>query len=659
MKKKHRPEDELVTELIEHYETASSDNDIRRTRKNGWNDVLNAYFGVLPGNWPYLSKISDPLIRTVILRKTARLINSKLRGTLVPREGGDEVKAKINNALLEYQWDMADTGGSMIEKVALSDMQSRIFGATFGLVYWSVQKEGDSVIYEGNELKILDNRDVLVDYTANHVKNANWVQVREFISLEELERRNDDSPEPLYSNLDKLRDLINANKKSHSSDRRDVLYESITKEIRGLEDRIGTDRAFPTLEIVTEYRKDRWITFVPRFKLVIRDIDNPYDHSRIPVVQLRYYPVGDDVYGESEVESVLPLQRACNAMLCGFVDEMNLTMRPPVKIANNSSVRMDTIVYGPNAMWLTGDSTNNVVEHQGGGEAVRNFQTVYPALKAAFNEAMGETTQGMSDMDPLAGDKTATEVKSFERQKQSRDQYNQIYLEQYLKDIMMMWHENNQQFLFDDPTKHSYIFRIVDKDLIQELEAHHLDGMDLPKDAAKAISDIIMQDPEISDQEIKILTEEMSVPMYPVIENPLEKDPEKYQIKKKMEMDENGEYATLLITPDDLDGRYDYVPDVKSMAISASQEQVQGRNKALEVLMNPQVQQILAMEGVKPKLQELFTDILADSGLKNAEKYFEKLPEMPMQPQGMPTPQGGMPMPQQGMPQQAPAQPMI
>lgn len=655
-RKKKLPEDELLTELLEHYETSTSDNDIRRTRKNGWNDVLDAYFGVLPSNWPYLAKVSDPLIRTAILRKTARLINSKLRGQLVPREGGDVIRGKINNAILDYQWDMADEGGSMLEKTALSDMQGRLFGASFGLCYWAIKKVGDKVVYEGNELKILDNRDVYVDYTANHVKNANWVQVREFLSLEDLEERNENSPEPIYKNLEELKKLMSADKKTVVSDRRDNLYDSITKEIRGLEDRIGTDRAFPTIEVVTEYRKHRWITFVPRFKLILRDVDNPYDHKRIPVVQLRYYPVGDDVYGESEVESVLPLQRAANAMLCGFIDEMNLTMKPPIKVANNATVRLDTIVYGPNAVWLTGDSVNNVVEHQAGGEAVRNFQTVYPAIKAAFNEAIGETTQGMSDMDPMQGDKTATEVKSFEKQKASRDQYNQIYLEQFLKDVMMIWLENNQQFLFDDPTRHTLVFRIVGRGIMQDLQRLGLDEMELPKESQKAITEMIeMQEGNVSDQEIKLLTEELSVPKYPVITNPTAKNPEDYDIKSKMEVDEAGQYATLLVTPDDMDGRYDYIPDIKSMAAGNYQEQIQGRNMAMQMMLNPGIQQMLAMEGFKPKVKELLSDILEDTGISDPEKLFESMPQpqLPMPVQGSPMPQGA---PQ---PQPQPQQPII
>ena len=93
-----------LNKLLDHYTKGKQDMDTRRTRKNGWNDIVNAYMGKLPKTWPYMSVVTDPVIRTAILEKNNRLINAKLQGRLEPREGGDMIKAKINNAILDYQW---------------------------------------------------------------------------------------------------------------------------------------------------------------------------------------------------------------------------------------------------------------------------------------------------------------------------------------------------------------------------------------------------------------------------------------------------------------------------------------------------------------------------------------------------------------------------
>lgn len=645
-KKVSEQQEDLLTEIGEHYTKGFGENDTRRVRKNGWNDVLKAYFGNLPTTWPYLSKVVDPVIRTTILEKTARLFNGKLKGNLSPREGGDVIKAKIHNSILDFQWDSASEGGAMIEKWALMDMQTRLFGSSFGLCYWKNNETNGKNVFEGNEFKVLDNRDVVVDYTANHVKNANWVLVREWQSIQELEEKNKLSPEPIYKNLDVLRDRASVKEGQYSGDSRNVKYESMVKQLRNIEDRVGTDRSFPVFEIVTEYRRDRWITWAPRYGVILRDIDNPYEHKRIPIVQLRYYPVGDDVYGESEVESVLPIWRAIQATLCGFIDQMNLTMRPPIKIANNAEVRLDTVVYGPNAIWLVGSRQDNVTEHQSSGQHLANFQAAYGALISRFKDAMGEASQGVSNLDPFKTDKTATEVKDTAQQRQSRDQYNQLYLEESLKDQMLMWLSNNQQFLFDDPSKHSMVFKIVGREAIEEYKQMGLDEMEVPDEAISAMGDMIGNtDGNMSNEEMGLIRSETEVPRFPVILNPNEKNPMNYDIQPKMSIDDTGGLAELLITPDDLGGLYDYVPNVKSMALSAGDEQTQGRNRTLELIMNPQLQGMLAQEGVKIKIKDLLIAKMEADGQQNAAKLFEDLPKQ-------------QPLPQQGMPPQAP-QPVV
>lgn len=635
-------DDTTLSQVLDHYQKGTDDNDTRRTRENGWNDVIKAYFGHKPDSWPYLAMVSDPVIRTTILEKTSRLFNGRLRGQLVPREGGDILKAKINNALLEYQWDAANNGGSMLEKWALMDIQTRLFGASFALIYWRVDKNKDELMFEGNEMKVLDNRDVWVDFAATHIRNANWVQVREWKQIADLKAENEDSPEPLYKNLDELEVAIREDRASKGGgERRDTKYESQVKQLRGLEDRVGEDSAFPVIEVVTEYRNDRWITFVPRYSLIIRDIENPYDHGRIPVVQLRYYPIGDDVYGESEVEPVLPISRAIDALLCGAIDEVNLRMKPPLKISNNETVRMDTIQYGPNALWLVGKAQSNVEQLQTGGEVINNFTAMYSSLKSAYQNAMGELSQGTSNVDPLDSDKTATEIRQVARQQLSRDQYNQMYLEQALKDQMMLWVANNQQFLFTKPGKHTHVVRILGRETLKDLQEAGLDQTRLDSDGLVGLEGILSEasEDEVDQSVIDSLLPGMEVPRYPVVKNPQVSDPSKLEIVPKLQMDEDSEGGFLHLVSDDLGGYYDYIPSVTSMAANADEVRKQGRERAMQTMLLPAVQQQLQMEGQKAKIKELLVQVLEDNGISNAEKFFESAEQA--QPGGIPEANAG------------------
>jgi len=153
----------------------------------------------------------------------------------------------------------------------------------------------------------------------------------------------------------------------------------------------------------------------------------------------------------------------------------------------------------------------------------------------------------------------------------------------------------------------------------------------------------------MSDSELAELVEAGSLPKFPIVENPNEKDPNKIKIKPKMNVNDMGDGADLYVTPEDLEGTFDYVPDVKSMAMGADAELMDARNEALEmVATRPNMLQLLAEEGYRLKIKDLLVANYEDKGFRDAEKYFEKIqpPEGGLGQMGGP----GAPMQQPGVP---------
>lgn len=622
-------EDKELIEVMDHYQAWTADMDQRRTRKNGWDQITDAYYGKLPSDWPFASKTVDPRIRTSLLEKNARLLNSKLRGRLTPRKGGTVLGANLNNALIDFQWDTANDGGSMQTKLSIADMDTRLYGSKFGLVTWRyVEDEDGNVLFDGNEFKPLDIRDCGIDFAATHIRDAKWFQHRQWVFIEDLEKESDISGVPAFKNIGKIKAMMLENQKkgvkTPKSSKRENKYISRIKQLKGLEDRLGKDMAFPVLEIVTEYREDKWITFAPEYNEKLRVIDNPYDHHKIPVAQLRYYPLQDDPFGESEVEAVIPLWKAIQATVCGYLDEVMLKQRPPLKILEGEA-RMETIVYAPEAQWLM-NRADAVTEMQSNGEAIRYFQTTYSALVSAFTTAMGDLSQGTSGVDPFTPDKTATEVRATMSQQNARDQKNQSDLAEFIKDIVSMWQANNKQFLFSREDKQQYLLRIVGEDQFAYFKKAGLDGMEITDEGMKVIRDIVEQrGGEVSDTEMQALIDAAKQPKYPVALNPEEKDPEKLKIVPKMEMSKTGDRADIRLVPEDLEGSYDYIADVKSMAVGASEELSRARSIAMTRFLDPNVVNMLQLEGFKPKLKELLSTDLEMTGLKDADRFFEKI----------------------------------
>jgi hypothetical protein len=110
----------------------------------------------------------------------------------------------------------------------------------------------------------------------------------------------------------------------------------------------------------------------------------------------------------------------------------------------------------------------------------------------------------------------------------------------------------------------------------------------------------------------------------------------------KMNVEGNGTVGHLIIEPEDLSGTYDYIPDVGSMSQMAPEEKVTAMSNALTMAtgVDPKTGQpsglnaMMREEKKKVKATELFTDILEESGFKDADQYIESIEPTPQPPMG-------------------------
>jgi len=638
----------LFKDVISHYELAKQDLDARIPDWDKKDELFRSFID--ESKWPYNSVVFDPRVFTAIFEKTARLMANKPRGRMIPREGGDAIGAKINNELLSFQWDENERvdGTPMLAKWAMMDQNARKYGASFALVKWQYQTckkkvDGKYVtkpFYDGPDFKPLINRDVLANPSYSSVKG--WFQYRDYVTLKELEYTNDSArTEPVYKNLDLLKDAIHQDE-AKGSDTRESNWMSKNKNIKSIPDLLGSDTTNKTIEVVTEYSNERWVTFAPKHGVILRDIANPMDHGQIPVVMLKYYPIDDDLYGLSEIEPVERLQRAINALLNQYLDNINISLYTPLKI-RATGVQMHTIEFGPGKKWIMNDPATDVVPHVSAGNGVAEFASTYRFLVSAMQEALGETSAVTSGAMPGAPEKTATEIKSSDVQRNARDNYNQMYLAEALKKQMLFWHTMDRQFLFSDPSAQQKVIRIVGKEALRYFQGAGLDQESLQENEAMAIAEAGA--PEVDDQ--------FKSPNFPV-------DLDGITVPK-MTMDDTGEMGTLVLEPEDLMGEYDYIPDIESMSLPSDQATTAAQRSMVESAASPEHAQALAMEGYKIKLKELEEDYYEKLGLKDADKYYEKLPQQPQlpvqggqnaalppgrtSPQGQPGVQGAMPNP--------------
>lgn len=650
-------ERKLFTELKRHNDIGFQETDRRATGKNrigsiSFDEADELFRSWLDENtWPYDALLFDPRVFTFIFEKTSRLIANKPKGKLSPREGSDMLAAKVNNELLNYQWDRADVGGTMLSKWSLMDINARKYGASFALAKWRYEKDSSGrVVFDGPDMQVLNNRDIAHDLTATAIENCNWFQVRQYVTIQDLKNVNDATRSaPVYKNLDRLEFAVsNDGQGMGGGDKRGTNWISRNRAISGLEtDPVGKDEVFKTIEIVTEYRRDKWITFAPKHGIILRNIDNPYKNNQLPIVMLRYYSIDDDLYGVSEIEPVKGIQKAINALLCQYVDEINQKLYSPIAIG--PGVRQHTLEWGKGARWMMNNpmSDYRLVESQ--SNAAQFFNNTYSVLVNAMMTALGESSLGISNTQPYQTDKTATEVKALQLQRNARDQYNQVFLAEAIKRQYMLWHTMNQVMLFSDDEAKPYVIRIVGKDALSYFIKKGLKDYDQSDELIAKYYELkreqLFAGKEIG-KEHKI--EDVGEPKYPVTLDG--------KTIPKLRVDEEDNSGLLAIQPEDLVGDFDFVIDVESMAVSADDERKQARQAAVSMLAtNPNVTQMLMQESYKPKFKELFVTWLDDLGFSDSERYFEKIPTQTSGTGGMqdalsaltggkmPTPQGGIP----------------
>jgi hypothetical protein len=633
----------LFADIMRHYMMSKEDLDVRRPSWDKIDELFRSYIDA--DNWPYNSVVFDPRVFTFIFEKTSRLLANKLAGRMVPREGGDALGARINNELLMFQWDENERVDAMpmLSKWAMMDGIARKYGASFALCKYryerGLQRSGKKEklrsvpFYDGPDFKVLSPRDVLANPSYSTIKN--WFQYREYVTLDELLGVNDLARgKPIYKNLDILRDSLKKDEHTKKfADTRASNYDLKNKTLKGLQDYLGRDDVFKVVEVVTEYRRDRWISFAPKHGIILRDIPNPYDHQQIPVVMLKYYCIDDDLYGLSEVEPVERIQRGINALVCQYLDSINMSLYTPLKV-RAAGVQMHTLEFGPGKKWIMNDPQTDVMPHESSIAGVTEFTSTYRFLVGALQEAVGETSAQASNLVPGREEKTATEIRASEQQKNARDNFNQLFLKEAIKKQMMFWHAMNKQFMFSDPTQQHKVIRIVGRDAIRYFQGRGLDNFTIDDEQAHLLADAIDSGAQINPQEY-------GLPQHPV---DIEGD-----VMPKLTIEEGEEVGHLILTPEDLSGNYDFIPDVEAMQLPTDEQQGAMKRQLLELARDPNTIALLQREGTKIKMKELLEDAFEDTGLKDAEKYFEKVEEVDPNAQAQ---QAGGAGPQPGAPNQ-------
>lgn len=560
-------EEKLLQECDEKYRLSQSELNKRFKDFNEFEDLYWGYQERSKNAWK--SNLFDPETFEKIERVVSHLFSTTPKGKILPRDSFEDIKkAPIMDELIRYQWTRP--GQNMHSKLQRLGRSTYIFGTGFGLLEWKYTKENrtirDGEEYITKNIVTFDDpyfRDLYIydcfpDPSATSIDDMNWFILNEYTTLKDLKAQNSPKLNYIrYQNLGELEKAIKDGKKDATqSDYRNRVDQVVASNKGILHDRILIRRLF---------KKDKWITIVPDFKIVLEDRDNPYTHGELPIHMLTDYDYPNQLYGRGEIDVIAKLQKGLNNVLNQRSDNVRLILSPVLKTTANSR-HAHTWKFKPGQAWKM-DNMNEVEAFSIPDVTGNTFAQTTNYFKDAMARALGHNdilsnSQGRSS-------NTATRDQLAAGEQNARLKAKETNIDAFIVRLMNQWTQLNQQMITTART-----VRIMggdNEDLIEttQNETSFVNGREVPK---------------------------LSKPS-------------------------KGDYASLVVDPEDLAGSYDFVVESGSMTVVDPANDFQNLSTAMKLLQESAP--ALKAQGLKINYQPLIMRMLTKLGIKQVDDIVE------------------------------------
>ena len=640
-------EEELGQEINDQFLLSKRYLDPIHERMNNQEELYRTYID--KNNYPHNARVFDPRVFRIIETVTPRMVANEPTGSFYPTEQGDIITSQILNALNKYDWRRAEMFPKLVNFVKCM----LIFGTAFARTYWDfretdkqrmvAKKLNDRLVwtpkntetvkvteFDGPNFEVLNIYDCFPDPNSTTIDNMRWFIYRIFKTIDELEAENDSRGAEYWKNLDKLKKIIDAKKKTKDTAGnrpQDIQYREHRRIMLSTEELKGEDTSNPELTILVRLTKKGWCYFVPEYANeewsgIIREVENPYFHGELNIVYGVDYPYPGELYGMGEIEPVDRIQRAINAVLNQRLDNVQLNLRTMWKAKKNSGVDMHTLVSAPGNI-ITTDDMNAVEAIQVPDVTGATFVQTMDYLTSALQNGSGITDYTMGlDTNANTQNETATGVRLIQQEANAQFKLKiQLFNHMVIQRTANQWKDLRIQY-----TTEAQKLRIIGADQVNYLKEN------------TQLAQTAMDGSQI----------------FPGQDN----------VQGKLEISQDENFAFLNLLPDDIQpsivGDYDFIASVSQDQLNDPIAMQQNFFQATDRIMNPQFVQGLAMQGKMPNFE-----VIAQKTYKNLNLGLEDkdlITNMPQQPQIDPA--TGQPI-QEGQPAGEPqinnalAQPMM
>lgn len=430
----------LVADRFERsrsYRTTTQD-EIWKRSYNNWRGILDQSL------YPWRSKLFIPwsftVVETIIPKVFARDPKWRAisRSVDFPEDGPQTVQD-----LLNYQWDRMGMRLKMYDYIK----DSLMFSKGYAKVGWKFQmkdktfmepivgkddkitfekKQKSEVEYDDPMVEIIDPYDIYVDPDATSLDDAAYVIHRKTVPLREVKNN------PNYSNVQKI-------------DQKAYADQYLDKQARYNDNIPQKDKHKDLVEILEYWGADDRLIVVANRGVVLRDTPNPYNHKKLPFVELDDYRDPHRYYGQSELSVMDPLQREINSIRNQRRDYDNLALNPVIRMVPGVLRNPNSAVMAPGNVWMVTDLNSMDVfelpQLQGSASEIEERT----AQDIKMTVAIDEIGIGLMPENPQR--RSATEVVTAQSMAGKRFAIKIALLEEAVKKIGQMIFALNQQFL--------------------------------------------------------------------------------------------------------------------------------------------------------------------------------------------------------------------
>lgn len=368
------------------------------------------------------SQVNTQDLQNLVIDGACRVMAQFPTGKIQALDKNDRGKNVLMNLLLDkYIIEKANAQWDMMTKFRVWDMYSRIYGAMPALVNYRVDDD-----YIGPDLYILHPRHMRAQGGKTTIENCDYVFVDTWVSLSWIKKRD----KTVWRNIDELAKQAKEGGQSKAEQKTEDLTYQEQLDIAGFGSETGN---YAQILLRTRYEKKRWVTYVPKYELILRDIPNPQKNDEIPIVMKQCFPLMDRLYGLAEFERGKTLQYAINSLVNLYLDGVKMSIFPPV-ILNQNGIVPSSIRYQPGAKWLEKEKDSIRFPQLSPG-GMNTFQGTYQFMKAALlNMGASSDTTVSKGTDPGFG-KTPQALEMQESREGARDNWDRFMMEKAIEKV--------------------------------------------------------------------------------------------------------------------------------------------------------------------------------------------------------------------------------